>query len=151
MYTELMQRSIYTDEQLSVDKYVNDRNKLRMSMQSSFVESKKKQIMSKYLQQSSEKSPPSWVLANDFIQFLHLIDNTDADFRLLEQFMDKFKMIDVKNLRNVNIGSILMQMLHHFKREESARKVRMKKAHEFHVILPFEVPYLLNGFTDVEH
>lgn len=119
-----MQRSIYTDEQLSVQKYVAERKKLKMTMQSSFVEIKKKQLR-KYLDQSSVQSPPPpWLLANDFIQFLHLIDDTDADFRLLEQLMDVFKLIDVKNLRNINIGSILMKMLHHFKRDASALKVR---------------------------
>lgn len=125
--TELMQRSIYTDEQLSVQKYLSERNKLKMTMQSSFVEIKKKQLR-KHLQQSSQQSaPPPWLLANDFIQFLHLIDNTDADIRLLEQLMDVFKLIDVRNLRNINIGSILMKMLHHFKRDATAQKVREKK------------------------
>lgn len=119
-----MQRSIYTDEQLSVQKYLTERNKLKLTMQSSFVDIKKKQLR-KYLEQSPQQSPPPppWLLANDFIQFLHLIDDTDADFRLLEQLMDVFKLIDVRTLRSVNIGSILMKMLHHFKRDASALKV----------------------------
>lgn len=122
-----MQRSIYTDEQLSVQKYLTERNKLKLTMQSSFVEIKKKQLR-KYLEQSPQQSPPPppWLLANDFIQFLHLIDDTDADFRLLEQLMDVFKLIDVRTLRSVNIGSILMKMLHHFKRDASALKVSGK-------------------------
>lgn len=121
--TALMQRSIYTDEQLSVQKYVDDRNKLKMTMQTSFIEMKKTQLH-KYLQ--SAQSIPPWMLANDFIQFLHLIDDIDADFLLLEKLMDRFKLIDVKNLRNINIGSILMKMLHHFKRDLSALKVAIQ-------------------------
>lgn len=123
-----MQRSIYTDEQLSVQKYVNDRNNLKMTMQSSFIAIRKQQLH-KHLQQSAQQ--PSWLLANDFIQFLHLIENTDEDFRLLEQLMEKFKMIDVKNLRNINIGSILMKMLHHFKRDVSAQQVCTKEGTNF--------------------
>lgn len=115
-----MQRSIYTNEQLSVQKYVDDRKKLKMTMQSSFVEIKKKELH-KHLQ--SAHSIPPWILANDFIQFLHLIDDIDADFELLQKLMDKFKLIDVKNLRNINVGTILMKMLHHFKRDLSAQKV----------------------------
>lgn len=115
-----MQRSIYTAEQLSMQKYIHDRNRLKMSMQTASIESKKIQLQ-KYLQPSS--SMPPWTFINDFIQFLHLIENTDADFVLLEQLMDQFKLINVKNLRNSNIGAILMKMLHHFRRDESAQKV----------------------------
>lgn len=131
-----MQRSIYTDEQLSVRKYVNDRNQLKMTMQSTFIELRKKDL-NKYLLRSAPAkqsttplppamAPPSWFLANDFIQFLHFIDDTDADFELLEQLMEQFKLIDVKRLRNINIGSILMKMLHYFKRDVSAQKVKTK-------------------------
>lgn len=121
-HTELMQRSIYTAEQLSVQKYLHDRKQLNMTMHKSSIETKKTQLY-KYLQSSSQSIPP-WSLANDFIQFLYLIDNTDVDFVLLENLMDKFKMIDVKNLRNKYVGSILMKMLHHFKRDASAQKVQ---------------------------
>lgn len=119
-----MQRSIYTDEQLSVQKYLNDRKQMRMTMLSSSIELKKTQL-SKQMQSSQFNTP--WILANDFIHLLHLIDNTDADFVLLEKLLDKVKLIDLKNLRNINIGNILMKMCHHFKRDESAQKVHIHR------------------------
>lgn len=103
-----------------MQKYVGDRNQLKMVMQSSTIDMKKTQ-MQKYL--NSSQSTPPWILANDMVQYLHFIDDTDSDFRLLDQLMQKFKLIDVRQLRNINIGSILMKMLHYFKKDESAQKV----------------------------
>lgn len=121
--TDLVQRSIYTDKQLSVQKYVAERDKLKMVMQSTFVDDKKKRLQKYFVPSAGQLAPQPWLLANDFVQFLHVIDDTEADFQLLEQLMDVFKRIDMTNLRNVNVGLILMKMLHHFKRDKSAMKV----------------------------
>ena len=120
-----MQRSIYTDKQLSVEKYIVERNQMKLTMQSKFVELKKNQLK-KYLQPTKPRAFPSWILANDFVQFLYFIDDHDEDFLLLENLLEKFKLSDIQNLRNPNIGRILMKMLHHFKRDLTAQKVRMR-------------------------
>lgn len=91
-------------------------------MLSSSIAQKKSQLH-KYLQLS--QSLPSWKFANDFIQFVHLIEDTEAELELLENLMDKFKLMDVKTLRNVNIGSLIMKMLHFLRKDESAQKVKL--------------------------
>lgn len=88
-------------------------------MSSSSIEMNKANLR-KYLRQTNV-SP--WIFINELTQFLHLIENTDDDFMLLEQALAKFKHFDADNLRKTNIGSILMKVMHHFRRDESAQKV----------------------------
>lgn len=90
-----------------------------MNMSSTSIEMNKSNLR-KYLRQSNVSS---WVLINELTQFLHLIENSDDDFVLLEQALDKFKHFNTDNLRKSNIGSILMKVMHYFRRDESAQKV----------------------------
>lgn len=119
LHTEWLQRSIYTIEQLAVDKYETERQRLRMSLQSGSVEYKK-QTLQRHLRQ---KSTSSAVILNDFTQFIYFIEETDSDFALLEKALDKLKSVQIDNLRKNSVGPILMKMLYHFRREDIAQKV----------------------------
>lgn len=88
-------------------------------MQTSSIGLKKDHIRN-YLR---HKNISTRLFVNDLTQFLHLIDNTDEDFVLLDKAMEKFRNINAEHLGRSNIGNILMKMLHHFRRDESAQKV----------------------------
>lgn len=115
---------MYTAQQLSVDHYVRDRNRLKMNMPPSAIKSIKINLQ-KHIFQTNVKSS---IFLNEFTQFLHLIDDTDEDFLLLENALVKFKYMNMNtdNLRKVNIGSIVMKIMHHFGRDEYAQKVTLE-------------------------
>lgn len=113
----------FSAEQLSVDKYVRDRERLRISLQLGSREMKirnfKKRLQQKHVAPNS--------IVNDLMHFLHLIDGTADDFALLESALNKFKDASIGDVRRVSIGSILMRMLHHFRNNELASKVNGMK------------------------
>lgn len=119
IYLELLPRSIYTVEQLSVDQYVRERKIVQMNMQTSSIQSKK----SSFLRNIKQKNIKSFSLLNDFTQILHIIDNTPNDMALVEMALNKFKNVQVQNLRKNTIGSLTMKMCYHFGRDDLAQKV----------------------------
>lgn len=119
LQTEWLSRSIYTIEQLAVDKYATERQRLRLSLQSGSVEYKKITLQ-RHLRQ---KSTSSAVILNDFTQFIYFIEETDSDFELLEKALNKLKTMHFDNLRKNSVGPILMKMLYHFRRDDIAQKV----------------------------
>lgn len=116
-----MHRAIYTAEQLSVDKYVRDRENFQMSLQLGSSEQRKsnlkKRLQYKYCNPN--------LLMNELTHYLYTINDTREDFALLELAMDKFKNTEIDNVRRSSIGSIVMRMLHHFQQDELAIKVRV--------------------------
>ncbi|XP_031634542.1 pentatricopeptide repeat-containing protein 2, mitochondrial-like [Contarinia nasturtii] len=111
-------RKIYTAQQLSVDKYLKDRQHIRMSLQDDSIKLKKAKL------KNIIKMPaiPSSQIVNQLTEFMHLIDDTDDDFRLLEQALNKLKSAQTENLRKYAIGRIVMKTLYHFKKDQLAIK-----------------------------
>lgn len=123
----MLHRSIYTAEQLSVDKYLHDRALMQMSQQPGSCELKKFNLKKRLL--SKNLSPAS--IMNDFTQFMYTIDDTSEDFALLQMALDKFKGTYIDSLRRISIGSTLMRMLHHFRKDELVLKVQNEKKNSF--------------------
>ncbi|XP_055315923.1 uncharacterized protein LOC129575838 [Sitodiplosis mosellana] len=117
-FEQLVHRTIFTAEQLSVDKYVRDRERFKMSLQAGSSEMKR----TNFKKRLEYKTVAPNLIVNDLTQFLHLINDTSDDFALLEKALNKFKNTDIDNVRKVSIGSILMRMLHHFQNNELASK-----------------------------
>ena len=102
-----------------MDKYVRDRERLRMSLQSGSSEMK----ISNFKKRLQQKHAAPTSIVNDLMHFLHLINDTADDFALLESALNKFKDASIGDVRRVSIGSIVMRMLHHFRNNELASKV----------------------------
>lgn len=123
--TESINRTIYTAEQLSIDKYEQDRRRLIVSLQPDSRKLKRTHIQ-RLLRQ---KHIQSHIMLTDLTQFMHLIEDTESDFLLLHNALKKLSVAEVENYRRNSIGSILMRMLHYFRKDEIAINVIFLKKH----------------------
>lgn len=102
-----------------MDQYVRERKIIQMNLQTSSIQSRK----SSFEWNIKQKNIKSFSLLNDFTQLLHIIDNTPNDMALVEMALDKFKNVQVENLRKNTLGSLTMKMCYHFGRDDVAQRV----------------------------
>lgn len=98
---------------------MREREMIQMNLQISSIES----IKSSFRRNIQQKYTKSFSLLNDFTQILHIIDNTPNDMALVEMALEKFKKVQVENLRKNTIGSLTMKMCYHFGKDDLAQKV----------------------------
>lgn len=115
----MIQRTLYSVEQLQIDKYINDRAKIANSLKPDSLNHLKADLQRKLAQ----KTIAPYRLLSDLTQYLHIIDDNDDEFRVLERALDHFKNTTQENFRKSNFGAILMKVLHHFRKDELALKV----------------------------
>lgn len=117
-FSELIYRTIYTAEQLSINKYERDRRRMMVNLLPDLRDLKRNH-MQRILRHKIV--PPT--MMNDLMQFMHMIEDTESDFLLLESALNRIKTVEIDNLRQTSIGSVLMRLLHYFRKDEFAISV----------------------------